>query len=206
MSKNDMHRVLAWTLANFSFVDIYVVLLTLRWLSLPQLLLQKFSLQFHMGSWERVHIWPTLFSTCMRPVCELTLAVAFYKFWKFVASLRYHTEHELLRYIHKLQSKDLSLCHSMIPLGSCTMKLNATAEMMPVTWPEFANIHPFAPTEQAMGYQVGCCILQWTMLHSVPNEQSTWFEHVLFPMLHRIPFDTFLGFSFLSFYFCFCLI
>eukprot|EP00268_Persea_americana_P030022 TRINITY_DN2903_c0_g1_i1.p1 TRINITY_DN2903_c0_g1~~TRINITY_DN2903_c0_g1_i1.p1 ORF type:complete len:1049 (+),score=176.74 TRINITY_DN2903_c0_g1_i1:526-3672(+) len=65
----------------------------------------------------------------------------------------YHTEHELLRYIHKLQSKDLSLCHSMIPLGSCTMKLNATAEMMPVTWPEFANIHPFAPTEQAIGYQ-----------------------------------------------------
>ncbi|ONK59298.1 uncharacterized protein A4U43_C08F5010 [Asparagus officinalis] len=65
----------------------------------------------------------------------------------------YHTEHELLRYICKLQSKDLSLCHSMIPLGSCTMKLNATVEMMPVTWPEFANIHPFAPTEQALGYQ-----------------------------------------------------
>jgi glycine dehydrogenase len=64
-----------------------------------------------------------------------------------------HTEHELLRYISKLQSKDLSLCHSMIPLGSCTMKLNATTEMMPVTWPAFANMHPFAPTEQAEGYQ-----------------------------------------------------
>ncbi|KFK44527.1 hypothetical protein AALP_AA1G268200 [Arabis alpina] len=61
----------------------------------------------------------------------------------------YHTDHELLRYIHKLQSKDLSLCHIMIPLGSCTMKLNATTEMMPVTWPSFTNIHPFAPVEQA---------------------------------------------------------
>ncbi|KAL8115247.1 hypothetical protein AgCh_021907 [Apium graveolens] len=64
-----------------------------------------------------------------------------------------HTEHELLRYIHKLQSKDLSLCHSMIPLGSCTMKLNATTEMMPVTWPSFTDMHPFAPVEQAAGYQ-----------------------------------------------------
>eukprot|EP00244_Chara_vulgaris_P000294 TRINITY_DN104_c0_g1_i2.p1 TRINITY_DN104_c0_g1~~TRINITY_DN104_c0_g1_i2.p1 ORF type:complete len:776 (-),score=182.60 TRINITY_DN104_c0_g1_i2:1777-4104(-) len=65
----------------------------------------------------------------------------------------YHSEHEMLRYLSKLQSKDLSLCHSMIALGSCTMKLNATSEMMPITWPELANIHPFAPVNQAQGYE-----------------------------------------------------
>jgi glycine dehydrogenase len=66
---------------------------------------------------------------------------------------RYHAEHELLRYIHRLQAKDLSLTTSMIPLGSCTMKLNATTEMLPVTWPELSAIHPFAPAEQWGGYR-----------------------------------------------------
>ncbi len=64
----------------------------------------------------------------------------------------YHTEHEMLRYIYHLQSKDLSLVHSMISLGSCTMKLNATSEMIPVTWPELNQLHPFVPAEQARGY------------------------------------------------------
>ena len=65
---------------------------------------------------------------------------------------KYHTEHEMLRYIKRLETKDLSLVHSMISLGSCTMKLNATSEMFPVTWPEFGRLHPFAPADQTKGY------------------------------------------------------
>jgi glycine dehydrogenase len=64
----------------------------------------------------------------------------------------YHSEHEMLRYIKRLESRDLSLTTSMIPLGSCTMKLNAAAEMFPVSWPEFARIHPYAPADQQQGY------------------------------------------------------
>jgi glycine dehydrogenase len=66
---------------------------------------------------------------------------------------RHRAEHDLLRYLHRLESKDLSLTTSMISLGSCTMKLNATAEMIPVTWPEFGRMHPFAPVEQTAGYR-----------------------------------------------------
>ena len=65
----------------------------------------------------------------------------------------YHAEHEMLRYLYRLQQRDLSLATSMIPLGSCTMKLNGTSEMVPVTWPEFGALHPFAPVDQARGYQ-----------------------------------------------------
>lgn len=66
---------------------------------------------------------------------------------------QHHTETAMLRYLHYLQARDLSLANSMIPLGSCTMKLNSTVEMMPITWPQFANIHPFQPADQTQGYR-----------------------------------------------------
>lgn len=78
----------------------------------------------------------------------------------------HHSEHEMLRYIKSLETKDLSLCHSMIALGSCTMKLNATTEMIPVTWPEFGKIHPFAPADQVLGY------------YTVFNELDKWLSEI----------------------------
>ena len=78
----------------------------------------------------------------------------------------HHSETELLRYIQKLQSRDLSLTHSMIPLGSCTMKLNATSEMLPVTWPQFNRIHPFAPRDQTEGY------------HRLFKDLETWLAEI----------------------------
>lgn len=88
---------------------------------------------------------------------EISIPAAFKRASKYLTHPVFNTHHsetELLRYIHHLQSKDLSLTHSMIPLGSCTMKLNATTEMVPVTWPEFSSIHPFAPVDQAKGYKI----------------------------------------------------
>ena len=88
-------------------------------------------------------------------VCDKTMA-PFYRQSGYLTHPvfnSHHSEHEMLRYIFRLQERDLSLAHSMIPLGSCTMKLNATSEMIPVTWPEFGRLHPFAPLAQSAGYQ-----------------------------------------------------
>ena len=85
-------------------------------------------------------------------LCELGSFARTSAFMTHEVFHRYRSETELLRYIFKLMSRDLSLAHSMIPLGSCTMKLNGTSEMIPVTWPEFSNLHPFAPDTQWRGY------------------------------------------------------
>jgi glycine dehydrogenase len=93
---------------------------------------------------------------------------------------RYHAEHEMLRYLRALADKDLALDRTMIPLGSCTMKLNSTSEMIPVTWPEFSNIHPFAPEDQTVGYremigqleQMLCAVTGYAGVSLQPNAGS----------------------------------
>lgn len=90
----------------------------------------------------------------------------------------FHSEHEMLRYLKRLENKDLDLTHSMISLGSCTMKLNATTEMIPLTWPEFGKIHPFAPAEQAAGYyelfdQLGRWLAEITGFHKMSFQPNS---------------------------------
>jgi len=93
---------------------------------------------------------------------------------------RYHSEHEMLRYLRSLADKDLALDRTMIPLGSCTMKLNATSEMIPVTWPEFSNVHPFAPNDQTVGYremisqleEMLCAVTGYAAVSLQPNAGS----------------------------------
>jgi glycine dehydrogenase len=87
------------------------------------------------------------------PVRIARFAVRTSEFLRHPVFNTHHTETEMLRYLKKLESRDLSLTTSMIPLGSCTMKLNATAEMFPISWPEFSKLHPFAPGEQTVGYK-----------------------------------------------------
>lgn len=110
---------------------------------------------FRLFSHAAVEPFPSAIQLAAKESCLIASSESFYRtkpILQFPVFNSFHTEHELLRYIHRLSSKDLALTHSMISLGSCTMKLNATSEMIPVTWPEVGALHPFVPVEQASGY------------------------------------------------------
>jgi glycine dehydrogenase len=111
--------------------------------------------RFPVGSesLQLAEILPTDRKTTPDPVASLRRTSSFLRHPVFN---RHQSETELLRYIKSLENRDFSLTHGMIPLGSCTMKLNATAEMIPITWPEFNRLHPFVPAEQTAGYRVIC--------------------------------------------------
>lgn len=107
---------------------------------------------FNFGHYTGFDIEDLLQQAIQERVLELGAVERNSEFMTHPVFNSYHSETEMLRYIFQLMSRDLSLAHSMIPLGSCTMKLNGTTEMIPVTWPEFANLHPFAPDTQWRGY------------------------------------------------------
>src|SRR6202171_6523674 len=112
---------------------------------------------------EDAEILMSMFKSARNATAETAVLVRLPKFAirtsRFLTHPVFNThdpETEMLRYMRRLESRDLSLCHSMIPLGSCTMKLNATAEMFPISWPEFSRLHPFAPPDQTIGYIEMC--------------------------------------------------
>ena len=143
---NRVHEVARSNGVNLRAIDSTSVGVTLDEATTEQDLAVLFAI-FGAGG-ESVAAHSTAASTDVDPAFARTSAFMTHEVFH-----AYHAEHELLRYIHRLSSRDLSLTTSMIALGSCTMKLNATSEMLPVTWPEFGNVHPFAPLDQAEGYR-----------------------------------------------------
>jgi glycine dehydrogenase len=127
---------------NFRLVDDARIGISLDETSTPALIETLFSIFGGAMKYRDVHAVSVLPEALTRSGACLTHSIF----------QTHHSETELLRYMRKLSDRDLALDRAMIPLGSCTMKLNATAEMMPVTWPEFGALHPFAPSAQTKGY------------------------------------------------------